>query len=161
MTIPRIWAVVAAGVCICGASQAAGQKRHVDPATFVRSLYADEVRDELNPHSLWTRRLSNRLQSLKARVDALSPESALPFLDYDWLCQCQDPGGVRFTVGEIAKGARRAAIVNVQMHFLNNDRNSVRLVLVDENGWKVDDIIDQTGKRYSDALKYNIAHKGR
>jgi hypothetical protein len=38
---------------------------------------------------------------------------------------------------------------------------TLRLELVNEGGWKLNDIIDPHSKRYTDALQYNIVHNGR
>ncbi|GAA4815373.1 hypothetical protein GCM10023232_08860 [Sphingosinicella ginsenosidimutans] len=125
---------------------------------FVRMLYANEANDQLTMSGwTWQRYLSSRTAALQRRYEAARSGDADRYLDYDWLCQCQDSGGFRIASIATAPGARGTTVATVR--FGRNQ--GVRLILVNERGWKIDDIIDAHGMRYSAALQYNIRRAGR
>ena len=121
----------------------------------VRAFYADVARAD-NPDPLWSRALLPSVRALERRVET-TVEGVPDYLDGDWLCQCQDPAGLRIASLARAPGPRGTTVVTVRFGFGGERRETVRLVMVRMGGaWKVADLIDKTGMRYTQALRYNL-----
>lgn len=126
----------------------------------VRAFYAD-VATAQNPDPLWQRALVPSVRALEKRVER-TIEGVPDYLDGDWLCQCQDPAGL--TVASIARapGAHGTTLVTVRFGFGSARRETVKLEMVRQAGqWRIADVIDKTGMRYTAALRYNLRPKKR
>ena len=75
-----------------------------------------------------------------------TPPGEVGVLDFDPLCQCQDPGGMRARLVAIRKSGDRAD-ADVALHFSGSgDERRVRLVLVRERrAWRVHDVVGAHG----------------
>lgn len=148
---------IVAGLLLAGTAPAPQS-----PERFVRMLYANEGNDQAFESGWrWWRYLSLRTAALKRRYDAIPGEGVGAYLDNDWLCQCQDPGGYRIASLSTVRGGNGTTIATVWFGFRGARTTHVQLILVNEHGWKIDDIIDPHGMRYSAALQYNIRGAGR
>jgi hypothetical protein len=127
------------------------------PTQLVNKLFEDIARD--HPGSqLWWRYLSKRTHMLKERVDALYPGGVPDGMDADWLCQCQDWKDLRVVRVSVANPQSARPIATVAFRNFSAV-TTIKLVFVNEGGWKIDDIIDEKGNRYTDALQHDVATK--
>ena len=126
----------------------------------VRGFYADIARAD-NADPLWTRALIPSVRALEKRVET-TVEGVPDYLDGDWLCQCQDPAGLKIASLASARGAHGTTIVTVYFGLEGRATDRVRLVMVRDHGWKIADVIDKTGMHYTQALRYNLRpHRGQ
>ena len=151
--------VIATSLAFAAPHTAAQARGAATPAGLVRMVYADLARGG-GESPLWWRYLSKHTRSLEGRLQALDQRAGNATIDYDWLCQCQDSEGLRYAVlstGTISKDRVSAAV------RIDNDPNPrfLRVLLVNEGGWKIDDIIDPTGNRYTTALERGIRRYSR
>ncbi len=121
----------------------------------VRAFYADIARAD-NADPLWTRALVPSVRALEKRVTAASTGDVPDYLDADWLCQCQDPAGLKIASLASAPGPSGTTIVTVRFGVEGRATDRVWLVMVRDHGWKIADVIDKSGMRYTYALRYNL-----
>ena len=121
----------------------------------VRAFYAD-IATASNPDPQWQKALIPSVRALEKRVET-TVEGVPDYLDGDWLCQCQDPAGLRITALASAPGPRGTTVVTVRFGFGGVRKEAVKLVMVRRGGrWQIADVIDKTGMRYTYALRYNL-----
>ena len=121
----------------------------------MRGFYADVVRAD-NPDPLWQKALIPSARALEKRVET-TVEGVPDYLDGDWLCQCQDPAGLKIASLASAPGPGGTTVVTVRFGFGGPRKDMVKLVMVRSVGvWKIADLIDKAGMRYTYALRYNL-----
>jgi hypothetical protein len=126
-----------------------------DLEAMVRSFYADVARAD-NPDPLWQMALVPSVRALERQVET-TVEGVPDYLDGDWLCQCQDPAGLKITSLAGAPGPGGTTEVTVRFGFGGPRKETVKLVMVRSGAkWKIADLIDKTGMRYTYALRYNL-----
>ncbi len=127
-----------------------------DLKATVRAFYADIARaDNANP--LWQHALIPSVRALEKRVEAVTSGEVPDYLDGDWLCQCQDPVGLKIASLACAPAPGGTTLVTVRFGFGGAQRETVKLVMVRSGtAWKIADVIDKTGMRYTAALRHNL-----
>ena len=121
----------------------------------VRAFYADIARAD-NASPLWQRALIPSVRALEMRVER-TVEGVPDYLDGDWLCQCQDPAGLKIASLASAPGPTGTTVVTVRFGLDGRATDRVRLVMVRSGTkWQIADVIDKTGMRYTQALRYNL-----
>ena len=131
---------------------------------FVRSLYVDLARGDLG-EPLWRRSLSNSLRQLEHRYGSVvSTETAASGAHAaDPVCACQDPIGMRIVSLKVTSD-KDGTIATVRVRYSWGETGMVKLMLVNEHGWKLADIFDKneyaTGgwTRYTNDLYDDIRH---
>ena len=67
------------------------------------------------------------------------------WMDSDVFCQCQDPGGVKWSILSVAATGPAAATANIALEF-GSDHSVLRILLADTaHGWRVHDIVGAQG----------------
>ena len=125
---------------------------------LVRAVYADSSRPTSSrADPLWWRSLSKRTRALHGRVTAWQVKTGDLYLDYDFLCQCQDNEGLRIKSLKVNQVSPTTATVAVTFSAPGwNETPRLTLLLVDEAGWKIDDMIDKSGKHFIKLLNDTI-----
>ncbi|HEY5072410.1 MAG TPA: DUF3828 domain-containing protein [Caulobacteraceae bacterium] len=146
--------VIAIGVMLGLSAPAAAAPTASDPGALVRKLYADEVVFHPHGYPLWWGALTGRAHALMGRVLKVQKASGDELIDSDFLCQCQDSGGLRITSLSVAKSSPTRATVSVRFNYGGGSGgNSVRLDLVNEGGWKVANITNRQGETLTGTLE--------
>jgi len=143
-------------------SSGAGSAQDVSSANqLIHRLYADDGQvGQHHPYPLWWRFLSARTKAQFVRLRALDAKSGDASIDYDWLCQCQDAEALHVTSVKLSNTSPDHASAIAQ--FQNGpDRQTLRLLLVRENGWKIDDMVNERGRRFTDDLRAGLRGYGR
>jgi len=147
--LARGWpALIPALLCLAPGGLAA---RAPDPApaqikATIEALYAIYQREpmgpgyseNLAPYTRRTRDLIRQWQTHQPRDEVTT------FSDFDWFCQCQDWDSKRFAVLATTvrkmRGPGYEAVVSYDLGW--NARRRIRFVMLrEEGGWKVDDIL--------------------
>ncbi len=145
--------LIAAVLGLLAASPGAAQTPAVlgadgPPETFVRSLYAryapNEEMDGESPEYQDENVYTPAVLALMAR-DRRLHDGELGFIDADWICQCQDPEGVRLRDVRVTPTGPRRARAAVRFDF-TTPRSERRLRLDLERtarGWRVADVVPE------------------
>lgn len=123
---------------------------------IIHQLYADLGHvGEHHRYPAWWRFLSARTQAQHDRLRALDAKSGDASINYDWLCQCQDTEALRVTSVKVSSTTPTHASAIV--HFANgSDRQVLRLLLVREGTWKIEDMVNNHGRRFTDDLRAGL-----
>lgn len=180
----RIATAVALGLAACGAAGASGARQADAAATqgptgcvpgpdetgwsqdmldvncFVRWVYAPGVLETLSPLGddaprIFTAEVLDLMDAARAAT-----EESHPAFEADPLCQCQDPGGLRFLISAVPELSPRAALARVAFDFRATpepvdpgEAVAVDLVLRKEaQGWRVDDVRTREGYSFRRSL---------
>lgn len=132
------------------------------PNQFVGALYIDLSGILRSPKvekpPAWWNYLTPRTKALHDRLGALDRQAEWTTFRYDWLCQCRNIHTLWAQPHiQIDYSSDTAASLTVRVRISGGANSSVRLLLVKQDGWKLDDIIDERGHRYSEALARAIA----
>jgi hypothetical protein len=109
---------------------------------------------------LWWSYLSRRTEAKLRALNALDAEAGERSFDYDWLCQCRSGKYVKAVPNIIvdSSSATQARLtVGIRRHRGESDR--IILHYVNEGGWKIDEIIDDRGIRFTDAMDTAMADR--
>lgn len=132
-----------------------------DPVTLVRLLYnsaassaaAQSLRARTwkpgtpvrrEPKPLWWSYLSRNTKELFRRVRDLQRITGDEYIDADYLCGCQDDEGIFIKSVAVEKSSPMTAVVSVVFSFRSrsSEISRSRIGLVNQGGWKIDDIAD-------------------
>lgn len=102
---------------------------------------------------LWRSYLSDRTGALQQELDARDTEDRWDALRTDWLCQCVNRGHVKIPPLILAEERTRAGVtLTVKLALHAGETETLTISFVDQDGWKIDDIVDEHGRRFSGAL---------
>jgi hypothetical protein len=123
-----------------------------DPATLVRKLYASELTESGSSDPLWWSYLTGRAATTFAHVLRVEKQTGDELVDEDFLCQCQDPAGMR--VVSVVITDRTATHATAQVRFAFGDRPSreVRMTIElanDGRGWKIAEMTNGEGQTFT------------
>jgi hypothetical protein len=143
-------------LALLGSSSAICAQDAASANRLVYRLYTDTKHvGERSPYPLWWRFLSARTKAQHVQLRALDAQSGDASIDYDWLCQCQDAADLRVTSVKLSNMS--SDHVSAIAQFANGrDRQTLRLLLVREGTWKIDDMINQQGRRFTDDLRAGL-----
>jgi hypothetical protein len=80
------------------------------------------------------------LRLIKSDVDA-TPQGFAGRLDFDPICSCQDPDGLRVESITVDPAKKHLVLTSVVLHYSDSTSKTVRLTLVfTKDGWRVDDV---------------------
>jgi len=124
-----------------------------DPASFVRMLYRNDSSDKMviERHWNWRIYLSKRTNALLQKVYALYPGESTSSMEVG-LSDSND-GNPGISSLSVIKGPGSAMTATVKMA---RSGDVVRLILIQEQGWKIDDVIDSQGIRLSSLASADI-----
>lgn len=137
------------------------------PSQLTGAVYADLSGILRPPHApapqpMWWSYLSARTASLRERLAELEAEGGPPAFDYDWLCQCRDTRKFRAQPRIVVESSSdESADLRVGIVRYGGNVATLHLLFVYEDGWRIDDIVDGTGRRYSAELAHAIAERGK
>lgn len=124
-----------------------------DPAALVRKLYADEARDPAGPGDpMWWRYLTGRAAATFSHVLRVEKATGDELVDEDFLCQCQDPTGMRVTSVSITDQTAAHATAHVRFIFGDapTQRHRMTIDLVsDKGGWKIAEMTNGEGQSFT------------
>lgn len=110
------------------------------PRTYVEQLYASYGNAKFNPLAHPGRYFASRLAAA-IDEDSRLAKGEVGYLDGDPVCQCQDPAGLRATIGPVTERGPGEAIVRVSIAFPGTAARSATLTLVSTRaGWRIADI---------------------
>jgi hypothetical protein len=113
------------------------------PRHFVERVYAGYAHESYSPLAHPERLFAPALVAA-IREDQRLAKGVVGFLDGDPVCDCQDPGGLRATITDIATTAPNFATAHVALRF-GTDRRALTLRLVQTAaGWRIADIASAT-----------------
>jgi len=161
--LPLLAAIALAGAALGLASAPArGQLQVEDTDSLgmvVNKLYLDlsgimRAPDAPDPSSpLWVRTLSPETGALYERASLQAGRTDGRVFDYDWLCQCSNTRRFTVPVGSmIERQTASRAEVEVSLSFPAGEVRQVRLVMVNSGGWKIDEIVSESGRRFTEQL---------
>ena len=162
MTISRHLAACAL-LALCVAPARAGEPLPLPeysmatPSLFAGSLYTDLSGALRAPGveqpPLWWFHMTGRLAALHDRLASLDAQAGTPSIRYDWLCQCSNPRHMRLLPTIIVEQrSESAARLRVRVTLNGADTQELELLLVNDDGWLIDDIVDERGRHYSEKL---------
>ena len=101
---------------------------------------------------MWWSYLTGRAAATFAHVLRVEKATGDELVDEDFLCQCQDPAGMR--VVSVAITDRTPAHANAHVRFAFGDRPSreVRMTIAlanDGRGWKIAEMTDGEGQTFT------------
>jgi len=124
---------------------------------LIRQLYVDL--GHLYPHHplppLWWSALSARTKARYDRLRALDKKSGDLTIDWVWLCQCQDVDAFHLNSLTVSNTSANHASAIVRFR-LGPDRQTLRLLLVREGTWKIDDMVNDRGRHFTDDLQAGL-----
>jgi hypothetical protein len=134
-------ACTSALIAVPAQSQSADQAR-----TFVRGLYAQYGHPKASdgPNVLGpgaAKIFSPQLLQLIRKSDKDTPKGDVGVLDFDPVCSCQDPDGLRLASLDVKPGAG-AAVAIAMLHYPDSPED-IRVELSLKwfpNGWRIDEI---------------------
>jgi hypothetical protein len=153
-------ACLAVGSAIISSSQAATAFTAATPdktgnaASFVRKLYADQARQ--HPEPTWWHYLAARPHTLLKHVQRVQAKTGDSVIDEDWLCQCQDTGGLKVTSVALAPSSAMAVTATVHLTAPASAPYAVTLKLVNEGGWKIAEIVNSQGQTFTAFLENGL-----
>jgi len=131
-----------------------------DPTALVRKLYANVVSDQGPGDPLWWSYLTGRAATSFAQVLRAERKSGDELVDEDFLCQCQDPSGLRLTSLTITDRTASQATAHVRFAFSDSPSRVVKMTIAlasDGRGWKIAEMTNGDGQSFTaeniDALK--------
>ena len=125
-----------------------------DPAALVRKLYANVTSDSDKPGDpLWWSYLTGRAASTFAHVLRVEKSTGDELVDADFLCQCQDPAGLRVSSVTITDRTPAHAIAHVRFVFSEeHPPHEVRMTIElanDGRGWKIAEMTNGDGHSFT------------
>jgi hypothetical protein len=123
-----------------------------DPAALVRKLYAHELSESGPADPLWWSYLTGRAASSFAQVLRAEKKSGDELVDEDFLCQCQDPAGMRVTAVTITYRTTSHATAHVRFAFGDRPSRDVKMTIElvnDGRGWKIAEMINGEGRSFT------------
>jgi hypothetical protein len=124
-----------------------------DPAALVRRLYAHVTSDAAGPGDpLWWSYLTGRAAATFAHVLRVEKKTGDELVDADFLCQCQDPAGLRVTSVAITDRTPTHATAHVRFAFGDQPTREVRMTIElanDGRGWKIAEMTNGEGQSFS------------
>ena len=125
-----------------------------DPAALVRKLYADVTTDSDKPGDpSWWSYLTGRAASTFAHVLRVEKATGDELVDADFLCQCQDPAGLRVSSVTITDRTATHAIAHVRFVFTaEHPAHEVRMTIElanDGRGWKIAEMTNGEGQTFT------------
>ena len=103
---------------------------------------------------IWRRYLSQRTEALQQELAALDAEDRWDALRLDWLCQCYDRKHIKIPPLILAEDRTRAGVtLTVKVLLQAGESHTLMIALVDQDGWKIDEIVDERGRRFTGALE--------
>lgn len=134
-----------------------------DPVVAVGKLYLDlsgilrPPHDPTPPDTLWSQTLSSRTQSLYRQLRRLEEEKRFRAFDHDWLCQCEDTKSFRLPVPMVVERRAETHVeLSAGLRFTGGEVRRARLFMVYEDGWKIDDIVNENGRRFTTEIERAI-----
>lgn len=131
------------------------------PSQVTAAIFADltgiltvGTSSPLPSEPLWWSLLSRRTSAMFGQLAALDQESGKQSFDYDWMCQCRNTMHVTAVPNIIVDSSvpsRPRLTVGIRRY--GGSSSTITLFYVNEGGWKIDEIIDDRGIRFTDALK--------
>ncbi|HEX8126579.1 MAG TPA: hypothetical protein VF548_13455 [Allosphingosinicella sp.] len=122
------------------------------PAAFVERLYAGYRDPDYSPLDRPERVFAGPLVAA-IREDARLSRGEVGYMDADPLCQCQDPAGMKPSVGTARLAGPGRASVPVAIDF-GSDRRALRLTLVrTPAGWRIADVAAADEPSLLDSLR--------
>lgn len=137
------------------------------PSQVTGVLFADltgilnvGTREPLPETPLWWSYLSQRTQDMVSRLHALDAETGERSFDYDWLCQCRNGKYVTAVPNIIVEASSpTSARLTVGIRRRGGESDRITLLYVNQGGWKIDEIIDNRGIRFTDAMDTAMADR--
>jgi hypothetical protein len=124
-----------------------------DPTALVRKLYANETLGPAGPGDpLWWSYLTGRAATTFAHVLRVEKQSGDELVDEDFLCQCQDPAGMRVTSVTITDQTATRATAHVRFAFGDRPSRAVRMTIAlanDGRGWKIAEMTNGEGQTFT------------
>ncbi|CAN5139149.1 hypothetical protein BH11PSE2_BH11PSE2_15600 [soil metagenome] len=120
----------------------ADDKQEAEAATaFLKKLYASYRREDFSPLKNNGKRYFDASLVSLIREDARLSGDEVGALDFDPVCQCQDPEGMKATVHDAKLTGGKSATAKVELKFDKEDEIRITYVLVQILGqWRIHDI---------------------
>lgn len=145
---------VAGSGLMAGGTQAA--PTYDDPAAFVRRLYADEAAIQAHRDPMWWGRLGGRARTLYGDVQKVEARTRDALIDEDFLCQCQDPEGIRLTSLGVTRSSPTRARAHVRFAFGGGPQNGTGALTLDlvrgGDGWRIAEMTNSKGQTFTSEL---------
>jgi hypothetical protein len=122
-----------------------------DPAALIRRLYANEKLDSPGD-PLWWSYLTGRAASTFAHVLRVEKQTGDELIDADFLCQCQDAGGMQVTAVTITDRTPTRATAHVRFAFGDQPTKQQRMTIAlanDGRGWKIAEMTNGEGQTFT------------
>jgi hypothetical protein len=119
---------------------AASQPQAESPRAFLEHVYASYKNPDFSPFSHLDRYFAPPLVAA-IREDARLAHGEVGYVDGDPICQCQDPAGMRPSVGRVTQQGKGKATVEVSIASDNDKPRPTRFSLVRTRaGWRIADV---------------------
>ena len=143
---------VAMALALAVATPALAAPPAADPAALVRKLYASELTESDSSDPLWWSYLTGRAATTFAHVLRVEKQSGDELVDEDFLCQCQDPAGMRVTALAVTDRTATHATAHVRFAFSERPSREVRMTIAlanDGRGWKIVEMTNGDGQTFT------------
>jgi hypothetical protein len=115
-----------------------------NPGVMVQRIYAEYRDPNFSPFVQPERYFAPQLLKAIKTDERLAARGSVGYLDFDPLCQCQDPSGLHAQIAKITENSPYAATARIRLRFGPPARpwsSSLRLLLVyTPAGWRIADI---------------------
>lgn len=135
-------------LCLSALVATPGHAQSVDQArVFVRGLYAQygHLKASNGPNMLGpgaAKIFSPQLLQLIRKSEKETPKGDIGVLDFDPICSCQDPDGLRLASLDVKPGATGSAVAVAMLHYPDS-KDDIRVELSLKwfaAGWRIDEI---------------------
>ena len=143
---------IAIALALTATTPALGAPPAADPAALVRKLYASELTESGPGDPLWWSYLTGRAASTFAHVLRVEKQSGDELVDEDFLCQCQDPTGMRVVAVTLTDRTPAQATAHVRFAFSDRPSREVRMTIQlanDGHGWKIAEMTNGEGQTFT------------
>ena len=143
---------IAMALALAVATPALAAPPATDPAALVRRLYANETSEPSTGDPLWWSYLTGRAAATFAHVQRVEKATGDELVDADFLCQCQDPSGLRVTSVAITDRTATHATARVRFAFSDRPARAVRMTIAltnDGRGWKIAEMTNGEGQAFT------------
>lgn len=156
----RLGARVAVAMAVAALAAAAAGARPAPPSAraFVEQVYARYARSDdpcLTCEDTRALVFDASLAALIARDEGISDAELGPFSE-DWVCQCEDPSGLKAQLLSVKPNGANEALAEVAVHLPSIDNRVTLKLRLERGGWRIDDALFE-GKSYRAELKEDIA----
>lgn len=107
---------------------------------------------------LWWGRLTPDLAGRFAMLRELDARAGTRTFALDWFCQCDNVRHIKVpALLQVMRSSPQSVTLSVRLRLYGGDNRHLTLEMVRQDGWRIADIVDERGWRFSERIERAIA----